>query len=68
VRFQRFHLREKARQAKAFLALSALLEQNAGQTEQPNIHAGATMVDERYMATDESRARSSRPSSAPWSR
>ena len=52
VRFQRFHLREKARQAKAFLALSALLEARAGQAEEPRIHAGATMVDERYMATD----------------
>ena len=54
VRFQRFHLREKARQARVFLALSALLEaQTAGRAEEPNIHRGATMVDERYMATDE---------------
>jgi DNA-binding CsgD family transcriptional regulator len=52
VRFQRFHLREKARQARVFLALFALLERRAGRAEEPNIHKGATMVDERYMATD----------------
>ena len=53
VRYQRFHLREKARQAKVYLALAALLEDRAGQTaDGPNIHAGATMVDERYMTTD----------------
>ena len=52
VRFQRFHLREKARQARVFLALSGLLEQKPAQAEAPIIHAGATMVDERYMTTD----------------
>ncbi|MCL1952142.1 MAG: DUF2087 domain-containing protein [Oscillospiraceae bacterium] len=51
VRFQRFHLREKARQAKVFLALFALLERRGGRAEEPKIHKGATMVDERYMAT-----------------
>jgi len=49
VRYQRFHLREKARQAKTFLALFSLLEQRAGQPDEPKIHKGATMVDERYM-------------------
>jgi len=53
VRFQRFHLRERARQAGAFLALFSLLEARAGQTDAPKIHRGATMVDERYMTTDE---------------
>jgi len=52
VRFQRFHLREKARQARAFLALFALLEQKPVRAEEPTIHEGATMVDERYMTTD----------------
>jgi len=51
VRFQRFHLREKARQARVYLALFALMEGQAGRAEEPNIHRGATMVDERYMAT-----------------
>jgi DNA-binding CsgD family transcriptional regulator len=52
VRFQRFHLREKARQARVFLALFSLLEGRAGQAGQPKIHRGATMVDERYMTDD----------------
>jgi DNA-binding CsgD family transcriptional regulator len=52
VRFQRFHLREKARQARAFLALFSLLEARAGQTE-PEIHRGATMIDERYMTGED---------------
>ena len=53
VRFQRFHLREKARQARVFLALFALLERRPAQPDAPKIHAGATMVDERYMTTDD---------------
>jgi len=53
VRFQRFHLREKARQARAFLALFSLLEARADTPDGPEIHRGATMVDERYMTTDE---------------
>ena len=55
VRYQRFHLREKARQAKTYLALFALLEQQTGsQSEnEPQIHEGAAMVDERYMANGE---------------
>ena len=53
VRYQRFHLREKARQARAFLALFALLEARAGQADEPKIHKGATMIDERYMTTGE---------------
>jgi len=53
VRYQRFHLREKARQAKAFFALFTLLEEHAAHKDEPQIHAGATMVDERYMVTAE---------------
>ena len=53
VRFQRFHLREKARQARTFLALFTLLEARAGQPDEPKIHKGATMVDERYMVGDD---------------
>jgi len=51
VRFQRFNLREKARQAKVFLALFALMEAETKGAELPDIHPGATMVDERYMTT-----------------
>ena len=51
VRYQRFHLREKARQAKAFLALFELAQ--VGNEQSPQIHPGATMVDERYMTNDE---------------
>jgi len=53
VRYQRFHLREKARQAKTFLALFSLLEERDDRKDQPKIHKGATMVDERYMTTDD---------------
>ena len=53
VRFQRFHLREKARQARIFLALFALLEARAGRPDEPEIHRGATMVDERYMTGED---------------
>jgi len=52
VRFQRFHLREKARQARVYLALFALMEARAGQADSIHIHKGATMVDERYITTD----------------
>jgi len=53
VRFQRFHLREKARQARTFLALVALLEGRVDTQNESSIHKGATMVDERYMTTNE---------------
>jgi len=52
VRFQRFHLREKARQARAFLALFSLLEERADMQNEPKIHKGATMIDERYLTGD----------------
>ena len=50
VRFQRFHLKEKARQARAFLALFELAQIKKDETK---IHPGATMLDERWMATEE---------------
>ena len=55
VRFQRFNLREKARQAKVFLSLYELsAEKDAGP---PSLlpHTGATMIDERYSITGEER-------------
>ena len=62
VRYQRYNLREKAKQAKIFLAISELMEEkirknglgnvNVKQDIQP-IHGGAKMVDERYMITGE---------------
>jgi len=52
VRYQRFNLREKARQAKVFLALFELMEDRAKETK-INIHKGATTVDERYLITEE---------------
>lgn len=57
VRFQRFFLREKARQARVFLALFELMEAQTKGRETPEIHKGATMVDERYMVTDEETAK-----------
>ena len=52
VRYQRFSLREKARQARVFLALLELMEQSGSYDDEIEVHRGATMVDERYM-TDE---------------
>lgn len=51
VRYQRYSFREKAKQAKLILALSELLEEQR-RLDAPQIHSGATMVDERYMTTD----------------
>lgn len=53
VRYQRFSLREKARQARIFLALFELMEEKTKDQPKPKIHKGATMVDERYMTTEE---------------
>ena len=53
VRYQRFNLREKAKQAKIFLVLSELMEEKMkSPSVMPQIHEGATMVDDRYMITD----------------
>lgn len=55
VRYQRFNLREKAKQAKMFLAIYELMEEKISDDSHPLIHNGATMVDERYMTTDNER-------------
>ena len=53
VRYQRFNFREKAKQAKMMVVIAELLEEKLLQTDYkfPEIHASATMVDERYMTT-----------------
>ena len=59
VRYQRHALREKARQARVFLALSELMEESLARRDaeptEPmvDIHPGATMVDDRYNTTEE---------------
>jgi len=53
VRYQRFNLKEKARQAKVFLALFELMNEKSKEEHEFEIHAGATMVDERYMTSVE---------------
>jgi len=53
VRFQRYHLKEKARQAKVFLALFELIDDGVKEDLNINIHSTATMVDLRYNTTDE---------------
>lgn len=55
IRHQRFMFREKAKQAKAYLAIFELVEEAI--REEPkedfaSIHSGATMVDERYEVTN----------------
>ena len=60
VRYHRFHLREKEKQAKVFLALMSLLDERpkANPAAEENeafvpIHRTATRVDERYAMTAE---------------
>ncbi|MET3289967.1 UNVERIFIED_CONTAM: DNA-binding CsgD family transcriptional regulator [Brevibacillus sp. OAP136] len=54
IRNHRFSLREKAKQAKVFLALMDLLEQRpVKQTKLISNHRDATMLDERYAITEE---------------
>ncbi len=56
IRNQRFTLREKAKQAKIFLAFMELLEQKMSSSQQLiPIHRSATNVDERYAITEEER-------------
>jgi hypothetical protein len=57
VRNQRFSFREKAKQAKIYLALIELMEENYAKQDTVEdrlvkIHNGATMVDERYAITE----------------
>lgn len=53
VRYQRFSLKEKANQAKVFLAMYHLLESENTIDNFLDIHEEATMMDERYVATKE---------------
>ena len=65
IRTQRFALREKAKQAKIYLAIMELMEDRRSSVHTGNvedkknqlieIHSGATMVDERYAITEEER-------------
>lgn len=57
VRNQRFSFREKAKQAKVYLALIELMEENYAsgdsvESRLVKIHNGATMIDERYAITE----------------
>ena len=55
IRHQRFVFREKAKQAKAYLAIFELVEESfrkGSKEDFASIHSGATMVDERYEVTN----------------
>jgi hypothetical protein len=59
IRHQRFVFREKAKQAKLYLAIFEIVEKAASErkgktseNELINIHAGAKMVDDRYFITN----------------
>ncbi len=57
VRNQRFSFREKAKQAKVFLAIMELLEErSAGEEKFIEIPKTATMVDERFAITEKENA------------
>jgi hypothetical protein len=54
VRHQKFVFRERAKAAKLYLAAWSIVEENKNkQSELMPIHEGATMVDERYVVTEE---------------
>jgi len=56
IRTQRFTLREKAKQAKIFLALMASLEHQIKKDDSEtfvDIHVGATHIDDRYITTEQ---------------
>lgn len=55
VRHQRFMFREKAKQAKMYLAILGLVEKSSKKEireEFVKLHSGATMLDERYEVTN----------------
>ncbi len=53
IRAHRFKLKEKEKQAKVFLAIMQLLnEDDSSKDDWIHIHKGATMVDERYAITE----------------
>ncbi len=54
VRYQRFMLEEKENQCKVYLAIMANLGVDTS-TDFLDIHASATQVDERYIATEKDR-------------
>lgn len=54
VRNYRFNFREKAKQAKIFLAVMGMLEEKMGTKEKfVPIHRTATQIDERYIITED---------------
>ncbi|GAA0454293.1 DUF2087 domain-containing protein [Alkalibacillus silvisoli] len=54
IRHHRFKLKEKEKQARVFLAIMELLDQEQDESNSfITIHKGATMVDERYAITQE---------------
>lgn len=56
IRHQKFMFREKAKQAKMFLAVYELAQDdNNGRDKLIPIHSKATMVDDRYITTEEER-------------
>lgn len=56
VRHQKFMFREKAKQARYFLALTnGMKQENTKENSMMPIHNHATMVDERYIITEEER-------------
>jgi hypothetical protein len=57
VRHQRFVFREKAKQARMYLAQYEAVTETRSDTEQTlvPIHANATMVDDRYVVTEKER-------------
>ena len=52
IRHQKFMFREKAKQAKVYLAIFELAQKSLSIEELVNLHTGATMVDERYEVTN----------------
>ncbi|MBC8062998.1 MAG: DUF2087 domain-containing protein [Clostridiaceae bacterium] len=52
IRHQRFMFREKAKQAKVYLAIFELVEKSLSKEGFVKVHNGATMVDERYEVTN----------------
>lgn len=59
IRHQRFVFREKAKQAKAYLAIFELVEEalrKEPKEEFASMHSGATMIDERYEVTNSEQA------------
>ncbi|WP_096435797.1 DUF2087 domain-containing protein [Alteribacter populi] len=53
VRQYRFKFREKAKQAKVFLALMNAYEESSGKKNDHSIHKGAKMVDDRWVITEQ---------------